>query len=252
MEYFKTPDDTLELIVSDGKKIFKAHNHTKHFIISLVEKGSAKVFCNQQNSKQITERAYFAGDFFAIFPMQAHKVELEEFSKMISLSINKELIENNSKENLSKIIFDFLEKQNLHAFTKKQKNQIAGAIEAFAHIKKTYNNNSSKENKFENLISNLIDFPENDFLLEDVAQQSFSSKFHFARNFKNTVGLSLHQFLIQNRIRKSQKLIADGMKISHAAQETGFYDQSHFDKYFKIVVGIPPKEYSQKIRLNLN
>ncbi len=40
-----------------------------------------------------------------------------------------------------------------------------------------------------------------------MAQNTFISKYHFIRNFKTEIGLTPHQFQIQNRIRKAQRLI---------------------------------------------
>jgi transcriptional regulator GlxA family with amidase domain len=69
------------------------------------------------------------------------------------------------------------------------------------------------------------------------------------RRFKREVGLTPHRFLLQNRIRKAQRLIERGMHIADVAQAAGFYDQSHFDKRFRYLVGLAPREYRKAVRL---
>jgi AraC-like DNA-binding protein/mannose-6-phosphate isomerase-like protein (cupin superfamily) len=58
------------------------------------------------------------------------------------------------------------------------------------------------------------------------------------RRFKREVGLTPRRFLLQNRVRKAQRLIERGMSIADVAQAAGFYDQSHFDKRFRRVLTI--------------
>jgi AraC-like DNA-binding protein/mannose-6-phosphate isomerase-like protein (cupin superfamily) len=69
------------------------------------------------------------------------------------------------------------------------------------------------------------------------------------RRFKREVGLTPHRFLLQNRIRCAQRLIERGMSIADVAQAAGFYDQSHFDKRFRYLVGLSPREYRKAVRL---
>jgi AraC-like DNA-binding protein len=48
---------------------------------------------------------------------------------------------------------------------------------------------------------------------------------------------------MQNRIRKSQHLLAENSNIAEVALATGFYDQSHFIKCFKKIMNVTPSEY---------
>ena len=61
-----------------------------------------------------------------------------------------------------------------------------------------------------------------------MAKNALLSKYHFIRNFKAEVGLTPHQFQIQNRIRKAQRLIHKTDTITEVALATGFCNQSHF------------------------
>jgi AraC-like DNA-binding protein len=86
---------------------------------------------------------------------------------------------------------------------------------------------------------------ESDLDIREMADAGHASKYHFIRMFKRAVGLTPHRFQLQNRIRKAQRLIEDGMSLTDIAFVTGFFDQSHFIKCFKKTVGITPSEYKQ-------
>ena len=86
-------------------------------------------------------------------------------------------------------------------------------------------------------------YPECKLSVEEMAQNAFLSKYHFIRSFKAEVGLTPHQFQIQNRIRKAQRLIHEADTITEVALTTGFCDQSHFIKQFEKYVGLPPLTY---------
>lgn len=69
------------------------------------------------------------------------------------------------------------------------------------------------------------------------------SKYYLIRKFCKYVGLTPHKFQIQQRIRKSQKILLQGKTIAETAILSGFYDQSHYIKAFRQIVGITPKQY---------
>lgn len=86
-------------------------------------------------------------------------------------------------------------------------------------------------------------YPECKLTVDEMAQNAFISKYHFIRSFKAEVGLTPHQFQIQNRIRKAQRLIHKTETITEVALTTGFCDQSHFIKQFEKYIGLPPLTY---------
>lgn len=64
-----------------------------------------------------------------------------------------------------------------------------------------------------------------------MADATFMSKYNLIRIFKHEVGLTPHQFLLQNRIRKAQRLLETSATITEVALATGFCDQSHFIRH---------------------
>lgn len=70
------------------------------------------------------------------------------------------------------------------------------------------------------------------------------SKYYFATQFKQVMGISPHQYVIQQRIEKAkQYLRSHKLSITEIALECGFANQSHLTKIFKEQTGITPKAY---------
>lgn len=95
----------------------------------------------------------------------------------------------------------------------------------------------------------ILDAPENAFLIEDMARWAGVSKYHMIRQFKAACGLTPHQFQIQCRVRKAQRLLEEGKSVTETAYATGFCDQSHFDRCFQKIVRLTPSAYQQSVKL---
>lgn len=81
--------------------------------------------------------------------------------------------------------------------------------------------------------------------LTELADVAHLSEFHFARLFKQTTGLSPHQFVIHERIERAKRFIAEGrLSLAQIAIKVGFSDQSQLQRHFKRLVGITPKRFS--------
>jgi AraC-like DNA-binding protein len=69
------------------------------------------------------------------------------------------------------------------------------------------------------------------------------SPFYLLRVFRHQTGIPPHEYQTQIRILHAKRLIHLGRSISEAALETGFFDQSHFTRNFKRIVGLTPGRY---------
>ncbi len=85
--------------------------------------------------------------------------------------------------------------------------------------------------------------PEEVITVEALAKEAFMSEYHFIRVFREKIGLTPHRFLMQNRIRKAQRLLERGCPLAEVAFAAGFYDQSHFNRQFRYWLGLTPMEY---------
>ncbi len=84
---------------------------------------------------------------------------------------------------------------------------------------------------------------EQQFSLDDLAEQAGLSRYHFLRCFKQQFGLSPHAFLLDKRIQKAKRLLQIGNSILDTSLALGFNDQSHFQRNFKKRVAVTPKQY---------
>ena len=82
--------------------------------------------------------------------------------------------------------------------------------------------------------------------LAQLSQISGLSRFYLSRLFQREMGLSLNAYQLQVRIDRAKKLLLDEIPIAQVASKTGFYDQSHFSRYFKRLVGTTPKNYQKE------
>jgi AraC-like DNA-binding protein len=82
--------------------------------------------------------------------------------------------------------------------------------------------------------------------LEELARIAQTSKFHFARAFGNTVGVSPHVFVRQRQVSRAAGLLTTSrMPLQEIALQCGFADQPHFTRTFKMHFGVSPGRYSR-------
>jgi AraC-like DNA-binding protein len=85
--------------------------------------------------------------------------------------------------------------------------------------------------------------------LSDLAAVAGLSVFHFAREFKRSVGVTPHLFLLQRRVDQAKAMLArSDLSLSEIAVVLGFADQSHFTRRFREFVGTTPNEYRWSLR----
>jgi AraC family transcriptional regulator len=82
--------------------------------------------------------------------------------------------------------------------------------------------------------------------LGDIAGAVHVSPFHLARLFKQWLGVSPHQYLIQVRVDNARWLLSAGSgerSLAEVASAVGFADQSHLTRHFKRVTGVTPRQF---------
>ncbi|GAB4532044.1 MAG: hypothetical protein Tsb0014_16090 [Pleurocapsa sp.] len=84
--------------------------------------------------------------------------------------------------------------------------------------------------------------------LELMAKQIGLSRYYFATQFKQAMGISPYQYINQQRIEKAKKLLKQQDRaIADIAFECGFSSQSHFSKVFRQYVSTTPKRYREQL-----
>jgi AraC family transcriptional regulator len=80
--------------------------------------------------------------------------------------------------------------------------------------------------------------------LVEIARQIDMSQHYFCRSFKQSIGITPHQYLIQQRVERAKQLLTRSkLTILDITDECGFANPSHFAKYFRQHTGISPRQF---------
>lgn len=83
-----------------------------------------------------------------------------------------------------------------------------------------------------------------DIAVSDIAEYVALNKFYFSKLFKNTTGISPHQYLSYIRIKHAKRLLAETeYSVSHIAATCGFSCDSHFIRAFKKDTAFTPMQF---------
>jgi len=92
-------------------------------------------------------------------------------------------------------------------------------------------------------IRNHLDTPLAVSVLCRIAEMSQS---HFSKLFKLSTGLTPHQFVLEERIKRSKELLRQSnAKLVDVALGVGFENQAHFTTVFGNLVGMTPRQFQR-------
>jgi AraC-like DNA-binding protein len=67
---------------------------------------------------------------------------------------------------------------------------------------------------------------------------------HFARQFKQSAGVTPHVYLTQKRVERAQEmLVQTDTSLAEIAFAVGFFDQGHLARHFRHMFGTTPREF---------
>ena len=96
----------------------------------------------------------------------------------------------------------------------------------------------------------MMDNPTRLFKVEELAKLCNLSVSRFLHVFKKETGLTFKEYSLKLRVVEAKKLLLNtDMQISEIALDTGFYDQSHFTRYFKSFAGLTPDKFRKQYLL---
>jgi AraC family transcriptional regulator len=101
------------------------------------------------------------------------------------------------------------------------------------------------ERKLRAALEYIEENPDSELTLDAIAAVAHLSPYHFARMFKTSTGLPPHQYVITRRVERAKRLLRDGgeLTLAQVAARSGFWDQGHFSRHFKRLVGVSPKRF---------
>ncbi|WP_019503149.1 AraC family transcriptional regulator [Pseudanabaena sp. PCC 6802] len=86
-----------------------------------------------------------------------------------------------------------------------------------------------------------------DISLSEIAYELNISQYYFCRLFKQSTGVSPHQYLIRQRVERAKQLLKQPERtITAVAMECGFANQSHFAKCFRACTGMNPNQFRKQ------
>ena len=117
--------------------------------------------------------------------------------------------------------------------------------------------NVPKGSKFQDFyIKEALSFIEqnfqNDISVEDIASTCGLNRSYFGKIFKNAVGKSPQEFLLNYRMIKASELLKlTQLSIGDISTAVGYANQLHFSRAFKNIYGISPREWRKQNRLSI-
>jgi transcriptional regulator GlxA family with amidase domain len=79
--------------------------------------------------------------------------------------------------------------------------------------------------------------------IHSLARLAGLSPCHLVRVFHKEVGIPPHKYQTMVRVLRARRLLRSGAAISEVAYRTGFCDQSHLNRCFKMALGLSPGKY---------
>ena len=83
--------------------------------------------------------------------------------------------------------------------------------------------------------------------LKTMAERVDIGRYYFATQFKQAMGVSPYQYVIEQRIAKAKQLLQKKQSLIEIAADCGFSSQSHFNKVFRQHTGTTPKAYRERL-----
>jgi AraC-like DNA-binding protein len=84
------------------------------------------------------------------------------------------------------------------------------------------------------------------FSLNELAELVQCGSYHLIRLFREQKGMSPHAYLVQLRLEHARMMLEKGASIVGAALSSGFSDQSHLTRKFKLRFGVTPGTYQNQ------
>lgn len=229
-----------------------------HFLIVLVEKGSAVLYGNENGNGNRNKILFKDKDMLVMFPGEkifyqaqtdwtikwigiSGKLAYDLF-KMIGVTKERPIFTPKNYEELSNIMTELYDIEYDNSMFVKCK--IQSLIYSFFSVLLA----EKDEKIFSDPIDSALRIIEynynNDLNIKAIADSLFLDSAYFSRLFKIKVGISPKKYILQTRIKKAKELLRDtSYHIKEISVTIGFKDPLYFSKIFYKTEGITPSKY---------
>lgn len=232
----------IDLEVFEGE--ISKHQYPWHFhncyTLIIVQKGSI-LYEFQDKSIKVDE-----GEALLIEPFKVHKNIISQITVYKALFIPQKYFEGAGQNkivtlkinhpNVVHIMADLHNKIEIN-YSKRELNDL------FSELCELINQPPIEQDENPPSTINIAPKINYDLTIKELAEEAHLSKFHFQRKFKKTCGLTIGQLKQQEKTTAAKKLLENGKLSTDVAYELGFFDQSHFIKYFKKMWATTPKNF---------
>ena len=102
----------------------------------------------------------------------------------------------------------------------------------------------------ENLKAYILSNLEYDLKLDDIAPLFFYNQVYLGRLFKSKTGMTISEFINQERIKRAKILLCSNLSVTEVAIKIGYNNVSYFNKVFKSLVSLSPLQYKKLNKKN--
>ena len=96
--------------------------------------------------------------------------------------------------------------------------------------------------RLKNVLSFIEERIATELLLEDIAQIAGVGPSYLQTLFRNALGVSVHQYVIQRRVERARGLLQDeNLSLADVAYAAGFSDQSHMARHMRRILNFTPR-----------
>ena len=100
--------------------------------------------------------------------------------------------------------------------------------------------------KIHQILSYISDNIHTSIKVEELSKISGYNPQYFIRLFKQSIGMSPYQYIINCRMKKAVQLLKQNVSVTCVAEQTGYGDIKAFSRAFKSYFNVPPSEYEKK------
>ncbi len=233
--------------VKISEDIFFLTNPGQYYSLEIDQKSGPTETFNIHFGEQFGEEAMVSlskrPEFLLEHPFEKSPTAVHFYNKLYPKDeITDRLVASLRSRQAIETIFEQEQLYRLLAHLMQQQNQLSRAKQRIPSLK-----SSTREEIIKRLFIStdyVYTFFDQNLSLEELAQVSCFSKFHFLRLFKIAFGETPHQFITKVRLEKAKELLqSKRLEVCDIAKQVGFENASSFSRLFYNQTGVYPSQF---------